>query len=248
MKIRIPKGVRIDGRSYGGRFVSLEQLISIAAVSDQAGAEAIAKVARREYDKAARAHQRVADRFVDDPARYQSRRTLAQRVQQEWERVASAAEDFAAPPKSRRRAPQKKAPAKKTTGRKPAAKKVAAPKRQEVKAREWEVGFEYKPQARSKRGSAVNVNLRIRRVDGREFGLRAAQRVMDHVRQTQETPDQYEVAGVDWNRPQWGTRWRSGDVGDMENFFAPMYSQTRNKAAWKVAARFGAIKDEDSDE
>lgn len=246
MKIRVPKGVRIDGRSYGGRFVSLDQLISIAAVTDQAGAEAIAKVARREHDKAARAHQRVADKYLDDPARYRSRRTAAQQVQQEWDRVASAAEDFAAPPK--RRAPRK--PAKKAAparGKRP-AKKAAAPRRQEVKAREWEVGFEYRPQERSRRGSAVNVNLRIRRVDGREFGLRAAQRVMDHVRQTQETPDGYEVAGVDWNRPQWGTRWRSGDVGDMENFFAPMYSRTRDKSVWKVTARYGAIKDEDDGE
>lgn len=241
MKIRVPKGVRIDGRSFGGRFVSLDQLISIAAVTDEKGAAAIAKVARREYDRAAKAHQRIADRFVDDPARYRSRRTVAQQVQQEWERVASAAEDFAAPPK--RRAPRKKAPAKKRV-----AKKAAAPKRQEVRAREWEVGFEYAPKERSRRGSAVNVNLRIRRVDGREFGLRAAQGVMDYVRQHQETPSGYEVAGVDWNRPQWGTRWRSGHVDDMENFFAPMYSRARDKSVWKVTARYGAIKDEDSDE
>ncbi len=236
MKIRVPKGVRIDGRSYGGRFVSLDQLISIAAASDESGAAAIARAARREYEKAARTHQRIADRFVDDPARYRSRRTVAQQIQQEWQRVASAAEDFAAPPK--RRAPKKAI--KKAT-------KKAAPRR-EVRAREWEVGFEYAPAGRSKRGSAVNVNLRIRRVDGREFGLRAAQGVMAHVREYQETPDAYEVAGVDWNRPQWGTRWRSGDVGDMENFFAPMYSQRRNARAWKVAARYGAIKDEGDDE
>ncbi len=244
MKIRIPKGVRIDGRSYGGRFVSLDQLISIAAVTDTAGAEAIAKVARREYEKAARSHQRVADRYVDDPARYRDRRSVAQRVQQEWERVASAAKDFAAPPRSRR-ASAKKAAVKRASGKR--AVKKTTPRRQEVKAREWEVGFEYKPQQRSRRGSAVNVNLRIRRVDGREFGLRSAQRVMDHVRQAQETPDGYEVAGVDWNRPQWGTRWRSGDVGDMENFFAPMYSKSRDRGAWKVTARYGAIKDEDGE-
>lgn len=271
--IRVPAGVTIDGKGWGGRFVSRDQLISLAAATEGRGLRAIERLAEREYSKAATSHQRAADKYMDAPERWRERRELAQQHQQEWERVRDAVEDFqettpeAAPrPKAARRkgrgtvrgpvgrAGARGAKAKSTTrasgtaGRQGAGRggkrgtQTAKPLRPAVKkgpvSVEWEIGFKYRTTRRGRRGSDVDVNLRIRRVDGRAFGVVAARRVLAHVRRTQETPDHYMVAGVDWKRPHAGSGWRHGDVSDLDNFWAPMYSRDRDTSAW----RFGAVK------
>lgn len=273
--IRVPAGVVIDGKAWGGRFVNTDQLITLAAtVQDDRGLRAVKRLAEREYRKAAAAHQRAADRYVDAPERWRDRRAVAQQKQQEWERVRDAAQDFqettpkAAPKKAAAstrgatRGARGKAgrPAKSARGKRPITTraKVAQRARPAVKkprASEWELGFKYRtPRGHNRRSSDVDVNLRIRRVDGRAFDVDQARKVMDHVRRTQETPDGFMVAGVDWKRPYAARGWRHGNVNDMDSFWAPMYSRDRDTGAWDIQPkdfRFGAVQygqDDDDDE
>lgn len=276
MSVRVPKGVTIDGQAWGGRFVSRDQLISLAAATDGSGLRAIERLVEREYRKAAAVHQRVADKYVDAPGRYRERRQLAQFQQQEWERVLDAAKDFQAttPAQAKGQRHGQRASgrlpesgrgvgargrggrkAKTAKGKRAAVTRITQ-KSEQVRpavkgAVEWEIGFKYRTSRAGKRSSDVDVNLRLRRVDGRAFTHDMAQKVLTHVRRTQETPDGFLIAGVDWKRPYAGTAWRHGSVGDMENFWAPMFSRDRATRAWDVKAtdvRYGAVKQGDDDD
>jgi hypothetical protein len=280
--IRVPAGVVIDGKAWGGRFVTTDQLISLAAaVEDSRGLAALERLAEREYRKAASVHQRAADKYVEAPERYRERRAQAQQQQQEWERVRDAAKDFqeTTPKAPIQKSPQRSTargvrgggvhPQKSVRGKKSAAGKRSAgrgaatgtkgaqrvrPSVKKPRAVEWELGFKYRTTRRNRRSSDVDVNLRIRRVDSRPFNVDQARKVMDHVRRTQETPDGFMVAGVDWKRPYAASGWRRGNINDMESFWAPMYSRDRDTRAWDIRPgdfRFGAVqygKDDDDDD
>lgn len=262
MKIRVPKGVTVDGRGFGGRFVSRDQLIALAAATDTKGLRAIQRVADREYRKAAASHQRAADRYVEDPApRVRERRALAKQQQEEWQRVKDSATDF----RETTPEPKKSGRSRPTAGRQADGmgagrrgdstrrhrKAGTSPGTSTPKAAEWEIGFKYRAEMWGRRSSDVDINVRVRRVDGRSFGVGEARKVLAHVRTTQETPAAYMVAGVDWKRPHSGTGWRHGSVADMESFWAPMYSRDTDTKAWDLRPqdfRYGAIKGMEGDD
>lgn len=114
---------------------------------------------------------------------------------------------------------------------------------------EWEIGFEYRG---ADKGSHVDVNIRIAREDGEQFGAGEAARVLTAFRQSleytgaPEIPAGYLMAFIDWHRPRWGTSWQSGDDMDLVSFRNPMYTEVGDTSAWSILPagdlRLGSVK------
>lgn len=96
MRYRVPAGVRVAGKSYGGRFVSLAQLEDLLNETDADGRAAIFEYAAYELDDAAAVEQELNELFDDDPALYGRDRHDAELTRGALERLADhAAEDLA---------------------------------------------------------------------------------------------------------------------------------------------------------
>lgn len=116
---------------------------------------------------------------------------------------------------------------------------------------EWEIGFEYRG---ADKGSNVDVNIRIARLDGNAFGAAEAGRVLSqfrhnlaHEKGTNPVPAGYNLAYIDWRRPRWRSdAFQSGDADDLTGFHSPMYTESDNDAAWSIlpadSVRFGSVK------
>jgi hypothetical protein len=114
---------------------------------------------------------------------------------------------------------------------------------------EWEIGFEYRGGDRHKN---VDVNIRIRREDGRAFGPDEAQRALYQFQQNLATEDAnpvprgYELAAIDWRRPRRSSGWTGGDddYTALTHFHAPMYTEKDNASAWSIGPSFrlGSVK------
>ena len=68
--LRVPKGVTVDGRSIGGRFISHKGLADLVPRTDDRGRKRLATLVGREVKRQQRAYDRVSRRFDDDPKRY----------------------------------------------------------------------------------------------------------------------------------------------------------------------------------
>jgi hypothetical protein len=86
-----------------------------------------------------------------------------------------------------------------------------------------EIGLTYSA-AKGRIASDVNVNIRIRRTDGRGVSEDDAKRALFAIGSGEASlPDDLEVSGVEWQRPQKSGRsgsssWKQGSEGDVWNF------------------------------
>ena len=119
---------------------------------------------------------------------------------------------------------------------------------------EWEIAFEYEGTGYGGRHHAVDVNVRIRRDDGRPFGPAEAAAVLAQFQERLSRADRYpippgyEMAAIDWRRPKYASQgWRGGDddPGPLVDFNAPMYVERDNPVAWDIhpSYRLGGIKE-----
>jgi hypothetical protein len=101
-RLRVPAGVVIDGEAWGGRFITPEVLIDLAAVADVSGALAIGRTVEREYTRATREFAKAADRYVAAEDRalthakfrpYAEAYHASKRVQELWGGVREAVLD-----------------------------------------------------------------------------------------------------------------------------------------------------------
>jgi hypothetical protein len=265
-RLRVPAGVVIDGEAWGGRFITPEVLIDLAAVADVSGSLAIGRTVEREYNRATREFAKAADRYIAAEDRalthakfrpYVEAYHASKRVQELWGGVRKAVLDVleseAAAPGFR--ATVESLPPRVLAPPTPPRRAVAPvrlpePEGDEPEAAEWQIGFDYNAKRPS---SDVDINIHIRRADGGQFGRPEAERVLKHVRLTREVPVGYEISAIDWRRPEHGVAgWRSGDVTEaLANFDAPMFEKNRAKGAWKLLDpggewepfRFGSLKE-----
>lgn len=106
-------------------------------------------------------------------------------------------------------------------------------------ADEFFLTLEY--EADSGRGSDVDIQLHVRRVDGAPMTAREAQHAFSVIRSqgAHEPPPGYEFAGIDWRRPhKASSRWTTGRNVDVavRDFFSVLLLAPSN------AYRFGGLK------
>ena len=110
-------------------------------------------------------------------------------------------------------------------------------------ADEWEIGIDY----RASRRTDVDVNVRVRRVDGRPFDKPEAVAVMramrDHFTRGvgPYLPRGYLVAAIDWRNPRFASRGWKTDIGESQlNIFRHVLGGS-DDAQWYV--RLGSVDD-----
>jgi hypothetical protein len=69
-RLRVPRGVTIDGKGVGGRFTSRQGLADLVPRTDDAGRDKLTRAIVRERTRQQRAYERTSRRFDDDPKRY----------------------------------------------------------------------------------------------------------------------------------------------------------------------------------
>lgn len=233
--MRVPAGVRIDGRGVGGRFVSASSLAALASrVDDDAGYFAILDALADEADRRAKRLATLQRKFDDDPKRYARAMDAAEHAAVE---IDTALDDVAAgvPLHDDDEAEESEL--------------------EDLHEVEWEIGFEYRSgSGGGGRHKNVDVNVRIRRDDGRAFGPAEAQRVLAQFQQNlaafseNPVPRGYEMAAIDWRRPaKASSGWSGGDEDyhALAQFAAPMYTRKDDASAWSInppGIRLGSVK------
>lgn len=107
---------------------------------------------------------------------------------------------------------------------------------------EWEIGVDY--DAASGAGSDVDVNIRLRRTDGRQFGFAEATRALSALRHNislgmaDPTPTGYQLADISWHNPNRAAKtWRHGDawedLGGLQN---PLYMLSDIPDMWRLGS------------
>lgn len=251
--MRVPAGVRVDGRGVGGRFVSASSLAALSArVDDDASYFAILDALADEADRRARQLEKLQRKFYDDPKKYARAVDDAESAVVE---IDTALDDVAS--------------------NIPGVDREAF----DMEAREfdqgydegydeplddyeaeWEIGFEYRSgSGGGGRHKNVDVNIRIRRDDGRAFGpheaVTALRAFVANVAkgETNPVPRGYELAGIDWRRPGRRGSGASGgfsgggepDYAALTHFFSPMYTRKDDESAWTIGPpgiRLGGVK------
>lgn len=111
-----------------------------------------------------------------------------------------------------------------------------------------EVGLDY--EAAKGTPSDININIRIRRTDGRGISQSDAKRAIVAIAQGEsELPDDLEVSAVRWQRPQKVTRrgaptgWRHGDPEDVFSFTSILAHVVFNENG--EGLRFGHVKEDE---
>lgn len=69
-RLRVPKGVTVDGQAIGGRFTSRQGLADLIARTNDDGRRRLQRIIVRERDRQQRAYERAARKFDDDPKRF----------------------------------------------------------------------------------------------------------------------------------------------------------------------------------
>lgn len=127
----------------------------------------------------------------------------------------------------------------------PAERLPAPPMPDELEdyASEWEIGLDY--EATGGDASNVNVNIRLRRTDGRDFSMTEAQAALGILRDninrglSDPSPSGYEIAGIDWQQPERSSRgWRHGDWDQLGGLYNPLYV-----ASDQLYLRLGSVDD-----
>lgn len=289
--MRVPAGVRIDGRGVGGRFVSASSLAALASrVDDDAGYFAILDALADEADRRAKQLAKLQRKFDDDPKRYARRVDAAESAALEAD---TALDDVTAgiptdeAPLEGARLPvydsravevgSELGYARSLVDAQQIAYEVGDAANEDVEDvwrdirwyvvrfgpriepddynTEWEIGFEYRGSVGGGgRHKNVDVNIRIRREDGRAFGPNEAQRVLQQFQQNLATdapnpvPRGYEMAAIDWRRPaRASSGWSGGeeDYHALAQFAAPMYTRKDDASAWSInppGIRLGGVK------
>lgn len=218
--LRVPAGVYVNGVAHGGRFVAPSALPGLVSEAEGDGAERLLAVMYDQLDKATRRHERAERKFDDDPKRYAHERAATERERQLWEGLAEQSESV-------------------------------FHEDEEPYAVEWEIGFDY---SSAESNSDVDVNIRIRRQDRHDMGQTEAAAALRAFRanlaegETRPIPRGYQMAAINWRRPQHGGGWRSSQhpLNDLENFNSPMYADHNNEGAWSIGpygtVRMGSVK------
>ena len=244
--MRVPAGVRVDGHGLGGRFISATALASLASrVDDDAGYFAILDALAGEADRRAKQLEKLQRKFDDDPKRYARAVDAAEHAAVE---VDIALDDVAAG------VPLTDDDEAELEG---LHEELGALDEEpdDILNTEWEIGFEYRSSSGGGgRHKNVDVNVRIRRADGRAFGPAEAQRVLAQFQQNlamfsdNPVPRGYEMAAIDWRRPaKASSGWSGGDEDyhALAQFAAPMYTRKDDASAWSInppGVRLGSVK------
>lgn len=111
-----------------------------------------------------------------------------------------------------------------------------------------EVGVDYS--AAKGTPSDVNINIRVRRTDGRGISEADAKRAIVAIAQGEsELPDDLEISGVSWQRPQKVSRrgnvghWRHGEPEDVFSFSSILAHIVFNENG--EGLRFGHVKEDE---
>lgn len=88
-RLRVPKGVRVDGVSVAGRFVSRQGLADLIARTDDDGRDRLERIITRERGRQQRAYERVSRKFDDDPKRYAQSLATADADFRFWQQAES---------------------------------------------------------------------------------------------------------------------------------------------------------------
>jgi hypothetical protein len=233
-RLRIPAGVVVRGEKIGGRFVSVDQLAALARKARKSETRSIQKLltlAKREERRAAKLHQRAADRFVE------RQRTADRELWLERKRQQDEAGRVVA--RIQRQAERR--------GRKPRPLPPPdlPPEWDELEAPEWEFSCEYSAASRGHggHGGDVDVNIRLSRIDRAPIRESEARTAFRDLRATGGVPpDGYRIAGVEWRNPKGARRgWRS--YGDPYANLANLWNTVFNAQS----ARLGAVKIEDDE-
>jgi hypothetical protein len=118
-------------------------------------------------------------------------------------------------------------------------------------AGEWEIGVDY--DAAAGRGSDVDINIRLSRVDGMLFSSTEAAQALAEFRTRVQNGDRnpippgYRMAAINWRRPRGGTGgWRprggSGTQGDLAMFNAVLYATAGDDSAWREPQPHGIVR------
>ena len=106
---------------------------------------------------------------------------------------------------------------------------------------EWEVGVDYESDGGA--GSNVDINIRLRRTDGRQFGFAEATRAMSALRQnvslgrSDPAPPGYEIAGIAWQNPDRSSRgWRRGEWDDLGGLLNVLYVASDAPDTWRLGS------------
>ena len=246
--MRVPAGVRIDGRGVGGRFVSASSLAALASrVDDDAGYFAILDALADEADRRAKQLAKLQRKFDDDPKRYARAVDAAESAAVE---IDTALDDVAS------NIPGVDLEAFDMEAREfDEGYDEGYDEPLDDYEAEWEIGFEYRSgSGGGGRHKNVDVNVRIRREDGRAFGPAEAQRVLAQFQQNlaafseNPVPRGYEMAAIDWRRPaKASSGWSGGDEDyhALAQFAAPMYTRKDDASAWSInppGVRLGSVK------
>lgn len=233
--MRVPAGVRVAGRSYGGRFVTMGQLRALVAATTDAGRVILFDAVAHELERNGRTVERLVRKFDDDPKRYAARLHDAETTLFAWQDMADKLVDrFTETRTGRIVTPPPPPPPP------PPSEEYDEPL--DDIAEEFEIGVEYF--AAGGRASNVDINIRIRREDGGMMRASEARDVMAAMMtrfnrgEDDPTPRGYYVAGVDWKRPGKASRgWKHGDADDLENFKNVLYiAAGDNTARWRVGS------------
>lgn len=107
-------------------------------------------------------------------------------------------------------------------------------------ADEFIMAVNYREQS-TPQASHVDIQMHVRREDGRKMTAQEARGVFAELRDTgvQTVPAGYEVAAVDWKRGR-ATRWRTGNVDEaLGNFYSILLTVDPNKYDF----RLGGLKE-----
>lgn len=255
-RLRVPAGVVVNGRAFGGRFVSAATLAALTHRTDDRGRDAIRRLAEREGTKAERAYGKLASKFNDDPRRYAHRAADAEARLYRWQAVLESTLDAdveAADVDAVLAADATGDVEELDEALAQLAEDAAGEFDAEPRAVEWEIGFDYRSHKRGKRNpsSDFDLSLRIRRTDRVPMALDEAKHALFQFRTAlMETgraavPRGYQLAGINWKRPR-DAGWRgAGGASDLENFSDPLNAFADAASAWRL--RLGAVDGEPTD-
>jgi hypothetical protein len=247
MRFRLPAGVRVDGKGWGGRFMRLEDVPLLAPALDPRSLALLEKRIARDYRRAGRQLDRAMEkvRAADKkPPRAAERARGALGAVTEQARALRATRDAVrdvVAPKPKRKTPVA-----------PAVADLDPDELQDGEdgdeAVEWAVGVSYNAETAHRPTSAVDVSILVRRIDEQPMPFREAKAVMTYVRQWRFVPVEYYLAAMDWRSPQSphaaAQTWKGWQANqpetDLENFYNVLTALSDKPGFWTV--KMGGLK------
>lgn len=248
MRIKLPANVWLGGTYYGGRTIDATRAIDYAAIADDFQSalyvlDAVLRVRERLAVKLERAVVRELDAEERGSRQYAALRAARMVLQDQFllvERTAYGIEDVLEEEERR----IQRLEARRERRRKPKLPPPDAAGGDDFDGDsygEWEFGFSYEVVTGfAASASAVDVNFRVRRIDGRPFPAREAANVMAYAQANLgRVPDGYRIATVNWRSPnKRDARWKSGSAGDViDSPLANVMAAIKDSpTAWRLGA------------